>query len=382
MLGHAIGKKNFKKGLRKLVKKHKFGNFDQDDLWEAMSEFNEGSALPEGRTLKEVMDPWALQPFNPLITVKRKGDVIECRQEVYEGVFNQLPKNVGKRKQRWWIPITYTKPGGDFFDKSMSPTAWLSPKENVTHLTVDDVDPDEALIVNVNSMGLFRVNYEEENWSKISAALRKDHKSISVGTRAQLVDEALSLAKSGIVEYRTAFEVTSYLNKERECVPWLVFIDHMESLIVAMQKTGRDTKNLEVYIVRKLLPLFRYLGVKARPGESHQVTTLREAFLNFLLTYIGDDRRRVKEPLNMFSKWYKTRKKETFNSKKSYEYFPAHVREGAYCAAVKSGTAKTWNLLFKTYNKIRKEAPERYSEREALLRGLGCYESKNKLRVQ
>ena len=44
--------------------------------------------------------------------------------------------------------------------------------------------------------------------------------AIHVVNRAQIMDDALNLAKSGLLEYDTALSVTGYLSKEVEYIPW------------------------------------------------------------------------------------------------------------------------------------------------------------------
>ena len=38
--------------------------------------------------------------------------------------------------------------------------------------------------------------------------------------RAQVIDDALNLAKSDIIDYETALSMTEYLHKEQDYVPW------------------------------------------------------------------------------------------------------------------------------------------------------------------
>ena len=52
-------------------------------------------------------------------------------------------------------------------------------------------------------------------------------------SRAQIMDDAINLAKSGQLDYETALGLTGYLSKEEEYVPWfsalkgLSYIDNM-----------------------------------------------------------------------------------------------------------------------------------------------------------
>ena len=50
--------------------------------------------------------------------------------------------------------------------------------------------------------------------------LNEDHMKIHVINRAQIIDDAINLARSGLLSYEIALGVTSYLNKEVEYIPW------------------------------------------------------------------------------------------------------------------------------------------------------------------
>ena len=70
------------------------------------------------------------------------------------------------------------------------------------------------------SLRYYRVNYDASNWAAIVAQLKSDHSVIDVKNRAQIIDDAFSLARAGQLGYDVAFITTSYLAQEKEFVPW------------------------------------------------------------------------------------------------------------------------------------------------------------------
>ena len=58
---------------------------------------------------------------------------------------------------------------------------------------------DKAVIFNVQETGYYRVNYDKQNWELIIKQLNEDHTKIHVINRAQIIDDAINLARSGII---------------------------------------------------------------------------------------------------------------------------------------------------------------------------------------
>jgi hypothetical protein len=65
------------------------------------------------------------------------------------------------------------------------------------------------------------VNYDLRNWKLISAFLNGNkYTDISVLNRALLLDDALDLARVGLLPYEVALNVSSYLRHETHYLPW------------------------------------------------------------------------------------------------------------------------------------------------------------------
>ena len=69
-------------------------------------------------------------------------------------------------------------------------------------------------------VGYYRVMYDDTNFDLILDQLDKDHKAIPVGNRAQLIDDYLNIARASLIPYTNALDLTKYLDKERDYVPW------------------------------------------------------------------------------------------------------------------------------------------------------------------
>ena len=72
MMNLFMGERVFRRGLKDYLKKYKYGNADQDDLWHALTQAAyRHSALPRSLTIKKIMDTWTLQAGYPVIMVNR-----------------------------------------------------------------------------------------------------------------------------------------------------------------------------------------------------------------------------------------------------------------------------------------------------------------------
>lgn len=86
-----LGENTFRIGVSKYLKKHAFGNAEQDDLWESLTtEAHRTQSLPYFMTVKNIMDSWTLQTGYPLITVSINYDT--CTTMVYQVIMFKTNK--------------------------------------------------------------------------------------------------------------------------------------------------------------------------------------------------------------------------------------------------------------------------------------------------
>ena len=93
---------------------------------------------------------------------------------------------------------------------------------------------DKWIFGNINYMGYFRVNYDNENWYRIIEQLKSDYNVFSTTERAGLIFDSFTLARAGHIDYIIPLELASYLAKETEYVPWKSFfksITYLDNLL-------------------------------------------------------------------------------------------------------------------------------------------------------
>ena len=96
---------------------------------------------------------------------------------------------------RWWVPLSYTTQATADFSNT-APSRWLSKTDS--EITIQNLpDSSQWVIFNVQETGYYRVNYDDNNWKLLIKQLKADHTKIHVNNRAQLIDDALNLARAG-----------------------------------------------------------------------------------------------------------------------------------------------------------------------------------------
>ena len=107
------------------------------------------------------------------------------------------------------------------------------------------------------------------------------------------MDDAINLAKSGQLDYKTVLGLTGYLGQETEYVPWfsalkgLSYIDNMlkkgknshglfKKLVFSFSKFKIKEPHISRYMLRLLNPIYKKLGFYARSGDTHFDILLRK----------------------------------------------------------------------------------------------------------
>lgn len=224
----------FKKGLTNFLNERKYGSATQDDLWETLTkQAHADGVLEEEMTVKEIMDTWTLQTGYPVVNVTRnyvEGRIVMKQQRFFLR-YGQSDPDMPK----WWIHITY-KP-----KNSVLSSIWMRAEEEVV-ISDLSVSPDNWLLVNVNQTGFYRVNYDVKNWEMLIQQLLNDHTVFDSKNRAQMLDDAMNLAAAGHLSYEIALNVTRYLVKETDLVPWKSAMSAFEYLNDMFVRTAHFDK--------------------------------------------------------------------------------------------------------------------------------------------
>lgn len=226
----------FKRGLSNYLNEFSYQSATQDDLWSALTlEAQKSGVFDESMSVKEIMDTWTLQTGFPYIHVTRNYESNKVNFEQRRFILMEANNTIMERDEKeslWWVPITYTTKRESNFTHTR-PSHWMKAERSIT---IDEgIDSNDWLMVNLQVTGYYRVNYDITNWKLIIKHLNnpKRYHEIAQSNRAQLIDDAMNLARADLLDYTTALDVTKYLNHERDYVPWktainnLLYIDSM-----------------------------------------------------------------------------------------------------------------------------------------------------------
>ncbi|XP_071800497.1 aminopeptidase N-like [Asterias amurensis] len=282
MLRYLVGSDVFQSGMTKFLQTHAYSNAKATDLWDALSE-----ALRTDRgtriNITDFMDPWMLQMGYPVVTMTRdyQTRIVEMSQEpflLHPDAINRLPSS--PYGYQWRIPILYS-----YADQLAQPPIHVL-RGTSGSLSVQEMGTDQWILANMKRTGFYRTNYDEANWDLLIKQLREDHTVISASNRAMLIDDAFHLATAGRLSITVALNLTTYLHKEREYVPWKVTLQLM-GYVARMLSFTSSYGNLKKYIEQQLLPVYRDIGWNHT--DSHGARLLQGEVLKALCSYGNED---------------------------------------------------------------------------------------------
>nr|XP_012228393.1 PREDICTED: aminopeptidase N-like isoform X1 [Linepithema humile]XP_012228394.1 PREDICTED: aminopeptidase N-like isoform X1 [Linepithema humile] len=275
MLQHIMGEETFRKGVIKFLNRHKYRLFTTDDLWSAMQAAL--NATSESKVdIKKVMDTWITQKSFPLVTVTR--DYVTGKTLISQQPYNTFDvSDMISNSSKWWIPVTWTTRSSLTFHET-TPTLWLGPENETISIKTN---PDEWIIVNLQETGYYRVYYDRTNWEQLGNYLKnKDHLSIHVLNRAQIIDDICDMFKKGEIDWALFSFVTSYLSREKNYIPWVPMLNCLDDLSVYF--SFPESKQFQMYLASYFDGILNEIGYQENSKNFHDNDLSKIARLNLV----------------------------------------------------------------------------------------------------
>lgn len=359
MMHHFLGETVFKAGLTSYLLAKQYDNAVQDDLWLHLTLAAKNHNV-KGIDVKTIMDTWTKQTGYPVVRVIR--DYNGQSATLTPTLFLMDPESHDKnaRQPKWEIPITFASQTLAKFNKTQ-PDWWIHKTDDSIKLESKDGIPakDQWIIVNNQQTAYYRVNYDPQNWELITNQLNSDHEKINVLNRAQILDDALDLARSGELNYTVALGLVDYLENEIEYVPWdtaLSGLSYLDSMLSRSSVYGK-WQTFMTELTKKIYGDVGFHDVINLNNDAEHLNHLLRSKIVQWACKLG-----VQDCLNnskrLFDEWMKTNDSSNISP---------NLKSIVICAAVRSGGKEEWDFVWEQYL-----ASNVGSEKDVLLQTLSC----------
>ncbi|CAH0605705.1 unnamed protein product [Chrysodeixis includens] len=234
MLNHTISEDSFHRGLVVYLNDWKFANAEENDLWSAMAKATLSDPSLKDLNVVDFMNSWTKQAGYPVVKVNRNYETgkIEFEQRLFTSAKDPYPKMAD---QLWHVPISYAVVESPLHTWTTKPKTWLKGRFSVVE---EQINATQALYVNVDAIGYYRVNYDQKNWELLSQVLKAGQIQSPI-TKAQLIDDAFNLAKLSQLNYSYALGLTTcVINGEDSKLVWDLLLNNMAFLRYNLRATS------------------------------------------------------------------------------------------------------------------------------------------------
>nr|XP_012230590.1 PREDICTED: thyrotropin-releasing hormone-degrading ectoenzyme-like [Linepithema humile] len=355
MANHMIGSAAFQLGLQNYLREMSYQAATPSDVYRYLQAASDRSErLHKHILIKDVIESWANQPGYPLVTIMRNytAKTLFASQERF--YLNRQAAQADSEKSGWWIPLTFFTEDSNSTSNQTTTAAWLEPK--IESAIIGFCEPNSWVIFNVQQIGYYRVNYDENNWKMLIDYLRlKDLETIHVINRAALVDDAFNLARAGYVDYSIPFDIATYLIREIEYEPWVAAINNFNFLNHILADSPRIQQLFQDYVNRILKPIYNLLSFIENPADSSTTKLHRELILSAACSV--NNIHCLKTSKALFESWISASEKK----------IPANLKSFVYCTGIRVGDDNDWHTTWNRYLQT-----DLHTEQELLLNALGC----------
>ncbi|XP_073724650.1 alanyl (membrane) aminopeptidase b, tandem duplicate 1 [Misgurnus anguillicaudatus] len=330
MLSDFLTEAVFTEGVKTYLDQFKFSNTVYTDLWDHLQQAVDKTDTNLPKTVHEIMDRWVLQMGFPVVTINTATGQITQKHFLLDP--DSVVERPSEFNYEWFVPIKWMKK-----DVAQEPY-WLLEKTATNDKM--KTNTDEWILANINVVGYYRVNYDNENWNRLLNALQTSKASIPVINRAQIIDDAFNLAKAGIIDTTLALDTTKYLLTEKEYMPWEAALDNLDYFYLMFDRT-EVYGHMQAYVGKQVKPLFDHFTeltnwtdvAEGHTDQYNQVNALRVACSTGLKNCTDLVQALFKEWMN----------------NPNVNPIKANLRSTVYCSAIAAGGAAEWDFAWERF---------------------------------
>lgn len=270
MFQNALSPELFQKALRHYVKSNHHKVVTPAEFHAAFEQVLAQESF-SGFAFTKAFKSWELQKGFPIVTANYNSATMQL--VVTQKRYFADPTMTDKAESSWMIPLNFaTSQDQSFANTTISHFLEEGSAEKVIQLQ----SAPGWFVFNKQQLGYYRVNYGDENWRNLISVLNSQSFSdIHVLNRAQLIDDAMSLAASKVIGYDVAAEILCYLRQEIDYTPWAAASPH---LLKFYNLFGGRNEQLNVSFVSELKG-FSCRNNFQSPSALHK-TFIRETLLS------------------------------------------------------------------------------------------------------
>ncbi|XP_022125618.2 aminopeptidase N-like [Pieris rapae] len=230
-------------------------SLDQDTV-ECMHQFFNGT------TASRVLSSWFYQSGYPVVYVNvlrdRTPNAIQLKQRQFS--FNDL----NRLESNYLIPISYIVQNNENCFNCHQPRFTIGSQ---TYTFGENLNGG-WIILNRNSAGYYRVNYDDTTWKLIANTLKENRHAIDELNRAQIVNDIFALYAAGDVSEEIALDVLEFLNMELSSLVWDSAISGFELLKTdGAHMTKINYEEWQAFMRQKVSTIYKRLmdDIERRP---------------------------------------------------------------------------------------------------------------------
>lgn len=301
-----------------------------------------------------MMLSWIHQSGYPLLTVTRNyaNGSFTVKQEAF---YNEKTINSDKT---WYVPINYAFASEPDYRNTEASHYLLNVRETTITAQIRETD---WLLLNKQSFGYYRINYDEKNWKLIIKSLIDRPSKFHVRNRAQLMHDAYRFSTSSRLDHGTLLNLLTYLKQEDQYAPWSTAytILHTYDHYLAQHENYND---FQYFLAQLVGPIFRKLGVDEVPGEHYYNKKTRSIILD-LACGVG-----LKECLRDTN--YKIRKYVNDNTP-----IELNLLNSVYCNGLRQSSDEIFDSI---YENLMDSSDQNL--RRILIAALGCSQNEKQIK--
>ncbi|XP_078667434.1 aminopeptidase N-like isoform X2 [Branchiostoma floridae x Branchiostoma belcheri] len=340
MLDTIISDKEFLKAIENVLARFSQDNMNRSQFWDAVSE-----ATGFRIDVAAFMEPWVTQLGYPYVALGRHEERDESRnmffvqEPFYYSGYVDFMRHL--HPNTWEIPVTWKS-------ESHTDTKLLTMTEE-KYVVPDVTSPEEWVLGNSDSRGFYRVDYDNKNWALLADYLLYNHTLLEPSVRAVLIDDAFNNVRGSISLIPTAMEMTRYLDKEENYVPWKAALDafhYVKTVVHGSCPTSSQCPyhcRLQEYIARKAARVLKRHSLQEPSPEKRLLVAV-----TFKAACQNGNKNVTKRAKIMFDRWKRKRIR-----------IPPDIQESVIHVGIAAGDQNVWWHVWKQSNSSAISAQER-----------------------